>query len=657
MPSANGRGSIRSFALAVATIAALLSLGAAEFADARCAPPGCKRKPPTSIAGRDAVDRIDGRAAFDQFAKIEGGGRFYELPRVMFAIDRSSKTPVVHWINTQRFQYHWDFLRGRYLTLADSATFNDANYSRPDRRFVLGAVVRYPRLNRYGVELWEGDQVEPALLDAMMHQLQERFFETLTFKPNSDQQRDAAASAGLSTIGIAEAYGSRDQLVLNRGTAVGRLVLVAEGGEDALLPGDIALLKTTPIRMPPVAGIVSATFTTPINHISLLAKTWGIPNVYRADADRLYAALAGKQVVLEAEGATVTLRLATDAEVRKAAQAEGAKAIRAPAADLTYLGLPALSEQTARWVNRTGTKAANLGTVAAITRRYDAGFTVPPGFSVPFAYYDRFVAANGIGADIEAFLTDPRRTDAAWRAKALAALRARFANGRISDGDLSAVATRRGSLLGDKGVFVRSSTNAEDLPGFNGAGLYDTVPNVTGREALGAALKTVWGSLWNDRAYLAREKARIDHRAVRAAVLIQTGIDADAAGVMTTVDPFDERAEEQRLFIAAKRGIGIRVVEGKKIAEQLIYRPGLDSIQVLTRSQDDVMLHFAPDGGVQEVKVESDRAVLSDDLVRRLSKIGLAIQANFGSRPQDIEWVVVGDRIMIVQSRDYVRGN
>ncbi|MDB5679465.1 MAG: pyruvate, phosphate dikinase [Sphingomonas bacterium] len=610
-----------------------------------------------ALSDKAAVDRIASDAVFDRIARTEGGGRFYELPQVMFAIDRSASPPRVHWINTRQYRFHFDFLQSRYLTLADSATFNTANYSNADRRFVLGAVVRYPRLARYGVELWEGDVVEPALLTAMMTQLQATFHAPLTFKPNSDQQRAAAAKAGLPTIGIEEAYGSREQLVLNRGKAVGRLVLVGEGEEDALLPGDIALLRTTPIRMPPVAGIVSATFTTPINHVSLLAKTWGIPNVYRADADRLWAALAGKQVVLDAAGATVTLRLATAAEVRKAEQAQGARAIRAPRADLAYTGLPALADQTASWVNRTGTKAANLGTVAAMTRRSSAGFTVPPGFSVPFAFYDRFVAANGVGGDIEAFLKDPRRSDPAWRARALAALRARFAGGHVPEADIAAIAARRSALLGDKGVFVRSSTNAEDLPGFNGAGLYDTVPNVTGRDALAAALKTVWGSLWNDRAYLAREKARIDHRAVRAAVLIQIGIDADAAGVMTTVDPFDERSDERRLFIAAKRGIGIRVVEGRKVAEQLIYRPELDSIQILTRSQDDVMLHFAPDGGVREVKVETDRAVLSDDLVRRLSKIGLAIEANFGSRPQDVEWVVVGNQIMIVQSRDYVRGN
>ena len=287
----------------------------------------------------------------------------------------------------------------------------------------------------------------------------------------------------------------------------------------------------------------------------------------------------------------------------------------------------------------------------------EASFDVPAGFSIPFAFYDRFVAANGIGPLIDAYLKDQRREDPKLRAPLLAAIREQFADGRIASDDFDQIKARRREVAGEAGVFVRSSTNAEDLPGFNGAGLYDTVPNVRGDEALEKAVKQVWGSLWNDRAFAAREAAGIDHKAVRAAALIQLGVDAEAAGVMTTVDPFAERDEEQRIFIAAKRGLGIRVVEGKRIAEQLIYRPSLDSIQLLTRSEDDTMLKFAPDGGVIEVTIDPRRSVLSDDLVRRLSAIGIAIEKRFGGRPQDIEWLISGGRIMIVQSRDYVRGN
>ena len=102
--------------------------------------------------------------------------------------------------------------------------------------------------------------------------------------------------------------------------------------------------------------------------------------------------------------------------------------------------------------------------------------------------------------------------------------------------------------LGGKGVFVRSSTNAEDLPGFNGAGLYDTVPNVRGKEALGVALKTVWASLWNLRAVEERTTFGIDHRQVFAAVLVQVGVAATAAGVKRGLGfqvPFAARAKAE----------------------------------------------------------------------------------------------------------------
>lgn len=601
--------------------------------------------------------RIESDASFDRFARTARAGRHLELPQVMFAIDRSASPPRVHWINTRKYGFHFAFLQARYLTLVESEVFSEANYSKPDRRFILGSVVRYPRLARYGVELWEGDLVEPRLLTSMMTLLQATFHAPLTFKPNSEQQRQAADQAGLPTIGADEAYGSREQLVLNKGRAVGRLVMVANGGEDDLLPSDIALLKEVPIRLPPVAGIVTLNFTTPISHVNLLAKSWRIPNAFRADAEQRWAGLVGKQVLLDTRGKSILMRAATAAEIKSAQRVRAARAVRVPAADLAYEGLPSLAQQDRTWSRRTGSKAANLAEVAQLARSADAGFEVPDGFSIPFATYARFVAANGLSEDIDALLNDPRVTDPAWRRSALQALRARFAAGRIPDADRAAIHARRAALFGTRGLFVRSSTNAEDLPGFNGAGLYDTVPNVKSAEALEAAVRTVWGSLWNDRAFAAREAAQIDHRAVRAACLVQLGIDADAAGVMTTVDPFDEQEEEERVFIAAKRGIGIRVVEGKRIAEQLIYRPSLDSLQLLSRSQDDTMLHFAADGGVEEVKIDPSRAVLSDDLVRRLARIGLAIQQRFGRRPQDIEWLIEDGRIMIVQSRDYVRGS
>jgi phosphoenolpyruvate synthase/pyruvate phosphate dikinase len=167
------------------------------------------------------------------------------------------------------------------------------------------------------------------------------------------------------------------------------------------------------------------------------------------------------------------------------------------------------------------------------------------------------------------------------------------------------------------------------------------------------AIKTVWASLWNFEAYEARERAGIDHGQVYMAVLIQEGINADSAGVMLTTDPYD-RENKSAYYISAKRGLGIKVVEGKRVAEQIIFRPQTNTIQVLTRSAEDSLLTFDEKGGVKEVPISGERAVLTDEMIRKLVKAAQDIKRVFGGKDQDIEWIYVGGQIYIVQARPFV---
>jgi len=73
------------------------------------------------------------------------------------------------------------------------------------------------------------------------------------------------------------------------------------------------------------------------------------------------------------------------------------------------------------------------------------------------------------------------------------------------------------------------------------------------------------------------------------AVLIQEGINSESSGVMITTDPYNPE-NKGGIYISAKRGLGMKVVEGKKVAEQILFQPVANSVQVLTRSGEDSLL-------------------------------------------------------------------
>ncbi len=434
---------------------------------------------------------------------------------------------------------------------------------------------------------------------------------------------------------------------------MGRIRLLPKVDENTIIaPDDILVTPSGPVTLPPIAGLISTQPSTPLSHINLRAKSLGLPNAYIRDAATLFRRYEGRWVVFETQPEQYLIGAATNAEVRgKQKQAALRHSLMTPHSDLSVTALADLNEQRAASVVAYGAKSANLGEVRHANL---AEMQVPNGFTIPFACYQQFLEQNGLVGPIDALLRDPRvASDAVYRRQKLAALRAGIQAGRVSD-ELSADILRRVRAdYAGQGLFVRSSTNSEDLPNFNGAGIYTTVPNVRGETALLEAVKTVWASVWNLEAYDARERAGIDHRKVYMAVLIQTGINADSAGVLITTDPFNPQ-NPGAVYVSAKKGLGIKVVEGAKVAEQLLFQPRTNAVRVLTRSGEDSLLQFDAQGGVKETPITGPRVVLTDDIVRRLARVATQIKRVFGGRDQDIEWAVQGGHLYIVQSRPYI---
>jgi phosphoenolpyruvate synthase/pyruvate phosphate dikinase len=380
-----------------------------------------------------------------------------------------------------------------------------------------------------------------------------------------------------------------------------------------------------------------------------------VPNAYVKNAAELLKEYDGWWVTFETKQGKFEIKradnTALDEHLKRLKERSD---IMTPRFNLAERRLLDLRRQRARMADAYGAKSANLGEVFGARL---PGITVPNGFTIPIYYYDQFIKANALEQPILDMMDEHKFVhDPAYRRERLTQMRARIQSAKMGNELRDAVLRRVQAEYRGKGMFVRSSTNAEDLPNFNGAGLYSTVPNVRDDEKLIEAIKTVWASIWNFEAYEARERAGIDHTKVYPAVLIQEGINADSAGVMITTDPYDDTNREG-IYISAKRGLGIKVVEGKKIAEQIIFRPRSQAVRVLTRSDEESLLTFDGQGGVKEIPISGERAVLTDATVRRLARAASLIKRVFRGREQDIEWVFYGGQVYIVQSRPYIAGS
>jgi hypothetical protein len=510
---------------------------------------------------------------------------------------------------------------------------------------------------------WEGDKIGPDDVVRARKRLDSSFFmKELAFRADSPMQQKIAADVlrkGVKTISNDEVYKSAPFQAFTKGRAVGKLRVVPVGtAYENLTFGrhEIVLLQESYPDITPVAGILATTFSTPLSHVNLRANAWKIPNAGDKRAREKFGALEGKTVYYEVTDTSVVMREATSQEIK---DLEGriiaVKTVKLPPANLDNASFAMLTRMRAKDATIYGTKAANLGEI--VTANLE-GVRVPAGFGVPFFYYQQHMKANGLDKKVEALITDPKfKADAAWRKAQLEQLRVAIERAPINAMTLDAIYKRVRLKLGGKGVFVRSSTNAEDLPGFNGAGLYDTVPNVVGKQPLGEALRKVWASVWTLRAVDEREVFGIDHRQVYGGVLVQIGVNATAAGVLITKNLYD-LSDEKSYTINAKHGLGMRVVEGQKVPEQIIFDPTNDGTKIISRADDPVMLKFDDKGGIVEIPVPAGAGViLTEPRAKALAtQVRAFIPVFTHGLPLDVEWVLEGETFWIVQARPFVGG-
>ena len=287
----------------------------------------------------------------------------------------------------------------------------------------------------------------------------------------------------------------------------------------------------------------------------------------------------------------------------------------------------------------------------SLARMAKAGFNVPSGFVITAAAYRAFVAANNLQEEIVS-LAKPAVVDGRVSfEQASHDIQALFAEHDPS-AEITAEISQAYGPLDDAPVAVRSSANAEDLPGLSFAGQQETYLNVKGADEVVRAVRNCWASLWTPQAISYRHQNGIDQGSVAMAVVVQAMVSSQVSGILFTANP--ATGERSEIIINASFGLGEAVVSGQVTPDTYIVdKETLQAKETLIGPKEQqIVAHGSQGTRLADVDVDSrGQSSLTDNMLRQLSRTAIDIETLYDGVPQDIEWAVVDQDLYLLQSR------
>jgi pyruvate,water dikinase len=290
-----------------------------------------------------------------------------------------------------------------------------------------------------------------------------------------------------------------------------------------------------------------------------------------------------------------------------------------------------------------GNKALNLALLKT------EGLEVPYGFVVTTEAYEKFINNNKFEEKISELL---KTTKFDYKKSVIAT--SKNIQGLILSGEIDDSVSKEIEKILSKNKeielwAVRSSALAEDLAEASFAGQQDSFLNIKSKDVI-EHIKLCWASYWNERAVSYRHNANIPHLQSGIAVVVQSMVNAKAAGVMFTADPIT--GDKEKIVIESSWGLGEAIVSG--IVSPDMFTLEKKSKEILERkiSNKTKGIYLSDKGSVSS-EIENSKKIipsLNDEEIIYLANLGEKIESYFKS-PQDIEWAVSGEDIFILQSR------
>ena len=535
-----------------------------------------------------AIDSSNGALAIPDQATFESLAKRRSLKFVVFDID--SDRPGIYFQNTRTYNGHGAFLASVGLEGVREGMRTGVIAYDPE----LIAPNGIPGVYYYSVGLqfhpqypFKPAEVFYSLLAASVPLLKDNLALHVRNQdlPHVQSDLPLLRESRIPLVFDEDIYADTNFVALNPGEGYG--LLRAMNLDERPNSRDVVIYEALPNELPRVAGIITTVPQAPLSHVNLRAVQDGAPNAFIRnaldDGDDI-AALVGSYVHYTVTKYRYTIRAATRTEVDDHHASSRPTLPQTPQRDLSVTAITPLSEIAFDDWNAFGVKAAN---VAQLRKLGLPSGTVPDGFAIPFYFYDEFMKHNDFYTRIRAMLADSNFQGDINNAQEiqLKALRDAIEEAETPQWIIDALVQMNEGFPSGINRRYRSSTNNEDLPGFNGAGLYDSKSQKPSEdeEDLAKSLKEVYASLWNLHAFIERDFHRVDHLKTAMGILVHPSYrDELVNGVAVSFDPVTGR--DGSYYVNSQVGEDLVTnPDAHSVPEEVLLR-GPDSHRILRTS-------------------------------------------------------------------------
>nr|WP_315238471.1 PEP/pyruvate-binding domain-containing protein [uncultured Flavobacterium sp.] len=486
-----------------------------------------------SLPNYKAYQAFRGKPLSDKFSNIESVKVIYDL-----------KKQKMYYFNSTLIRLHYDFVTNYLGYGKDLDIFNDNNYSNTDkgREFLLGNLNHIKGTDKWIFELAASDHMPVLLIERFYHLIASSSFigKDLKFYLNNPEQTEWFQQQKFKIPCVKSNYIFNEityqEVVSGSNVGILKQYKIKDLEKTKPSPDEIIILDGTPDILPNVRGIIVNELQTPLSHLVLLGKNRKIPVMAYTivDKDNNIKKLLSKKVELKIKVDTFFIKESNKKIVQKTNTKKKKLVI-----DSSVTQLVDLSKISKKGVNYIGSKAQNMAYLIAASK--EVSFKTPEdAHAIPFYFYRKHIQKKNIAPLIKELLAYPHKDSVQWINQQLKKIRDAVKKEPI-DPNLIAKLNTAFKNAAFKNFRFRSSTNAEDLDDFNGAGLYDSKTGILGDtiKTFEKAIKQVWASVWNEASYNERELFGIDQQNIAMGVLVHRSFpDELANGVVITKNIF-----------------------------------------------------------------------------------------------------------------------